>query len=123
MPALPIVHIEISAKDLAAASTFYSELFGWQIEVDTDADYYMFAAEGGPGGGFVHTDGVQYKAGDIIPYLETDDIDGLLKKIEAMGGKALTKKTEIPGMGWYAFFADPTGNRLGLYTGLPSQNS
>jgi ferritin-like metal-binding protein YciE len=28
----------------------------------------------------------------------------------------LLPKTEIPGMGWYAIFADPTGNRLGLFS-------
>lgn len=123
MPALPFVHVEISAKDPAAASRFYSELFGWKIERDPQADYYMFAAEGGPGGGFVKPDGDQYKAGDVVPYLGTDDIDGLLKKIEARGGKTLLKKTEIPGMGWYAFFADPTGNRLGLFQELPSQHT
>jgi uncharacterized protein len=63
-----------------------------------------------------------YEAGDVVVYLETDDIDGLLKKIEAKDGKTHLKKTEIPGMGWFAFFADPTGNRMALYTGMPSQN-
>jgi predicted enzyme related to lactoylglutathione lyase len=29
-------------------------------------------------------------------------------------------KTEIPGMGWYAIFSDPTGNRIGLFTGRPA---
>jgi predicted enzyme related to lactoylglutathione lyase len=43
------------------------------------------------------------------------DIEVALKKRVALGGKALSPKTEIPGMGWFAFFADPNGNRLGLF--------
>jgi predicted enzyme related to lactoylglutathione lyase len=52
----------------------------------------------------------------VVIYIDTDDIDEMLGRIEAAGGKTLLPKTEIPGMGWFAFFADPTGNRIGLYT-------
>ncbi len=121
MTSHPIVHIEISAKDPAAASKFYSELYGWKIEVDPQFNYHQFAAEGGPGGAFVEADGQQYQAGDIVPYITTDDIDVFLKKAESLGGKALLPKTEIPGQGWFAFFADPTGNRIGLYTSMRPQ--
>jgi predicted enzyme related to lactoylglutathione lyase len=27
-------------------------------------------------------------------------------------------KQEIPAIGWFAFFADPTGNRIGLFKGM-----
>ncbi len=114
----PIVHLDISAKDPAAASKFYAELFGWKIAVDPNFNYHQFAAEGGPGGGFVGVDDQTYKAGDIVPYVGTDDIDAFLKKAESLGGKTLMPKTEIPGIGWFAFFADPTGNRIGLYTSM-----
>lgn len=115
MSSHPFVHIEISAKDPATLSKFYKDLCGWKIEVDPKFEYYMFSAEGGPGGGFVKPDNQMYKAGDIVPYIGTDDIDAMLKKAESLGGKVLLPKTEIPGMGWYAFFADPTGNRLGFF--------
>ena len=118
MASHPIVHIDISAKDPAAASKFYAELFGWKIDVAPQFNYHMFSGDGGPGGGFVEADGKDYKAGDIIPYIDTEDIDAMLKKIEALGGRTLTPKMEIPNTGWFAFFADPTGNRLGLYTSM-----
>ena len=117
MPANPIVHIEISAKDPAAASKFYADVFGWKIEVDPKFNYYQFAAEGGPGGGFNQV-GENFKAGEVIPYIGAEDIDAALKKVEKAGGKVLLPKTEIPGIGWYAFFADPSGTRIGLYDGL-----
>jgi predicted enzyme related to lactoylglutathione lyase len=118
MPSYPIVHVEISAKDPAAASKFYAELAGWKIDHDPNFDYYQFSAEGGPGGGFVVPDGKQYNAGDVVIYLGVDDIDATLKKVVSLGGQVLLPKTEIPGIGWYAFFSDPTGNRLALYKSI-----
>jgi predicted enzyme related to lactoylglutathione lyase len=114
----PIVHIEFSAKDPEASSKFYREIFGWKIEVDTDMNYSMFEAEPGPGGGFNPVDGEMTNAGDIFVYIQTEDIEATLAKIESLGGSTLLPKTEIPNTGWFAFFSDPAGNRVGLYTGM-----
>ena len=35
----PIVHIEIASSDPKAAGKFYSDLFGWKIEVDDRFNY------------------------------------------------------------------------------------
>jgi predicted enzyme related to lactoylglutathione lyase len=42
-------------------------------------------------------------------------VDEALKKAHAAGGKVVTPKTPIPGMGAYARVADPEGNVLGLF--------
>lgn len=112
----PIAHLELSANDPAEAGRFYAGVFGWKIEHNVKFDYYIFEGEGGPRGGFEKPDGKEHKAGDVVVYIGTDDIDVSLTKIEALGGKILLPKTEIPGVAWYALFADPTGNKLGLYT-------
>jgi predicted enzyme related to lactoylglutathione lyase len=118
----PIVHIEIPAKKARDAGKFYGELFGWKIEADPMYNYVQFAAEGGPGGGFVEVEGgdapIQYKPDSLLVYVSTDDIDATLAKVESLGGKTVLPKTEIPQMGWWAVFSDPTGNRIGLFTGL-----
>lgn len=116
-----IVHVEIPGIDPAAASTFYAELFDWRIQVDPTMDYHMFQVEPGPAGGFVKVGeaGMEYKVGEVLIYVSTDDIDATLAKAEKLGGKTLVSKTEIPQVGWFAFFADPTGNRIGLFTNLP----
>lgn len=112
----PIVHVELAAKDPAVSSKFYADVFDWKIEVDPNFNYYQFDAEGGPGGGF-NTIGEQgTQPGDVIPYIGVDDIDAYLYKVEAAGGKTLLPKTEIPGIGWFAHFADPGGTRVALYT-------
>lgn len=123
----PFVHVEIPADNTLAAGKFYGDVFGWNIETDPTFNYSQFKAEGGPGGGFVSTqeatDGgmVQYKPDSLLLYIGSDDIDASLAKIEANGGKTVLPKTEIPGIGWFAIFTDPTGNRLALFTGSGQQ--
>jgi predicted enzyme related to lactoylglutathione lyase len=116
----PIVHIEFSAQDREQAGKFYSDVFGWKVQQIPEMNYATFEAEGGPGGGFnpVSDD---YPAGTVFVYIQSDDIEATLKKIEAAGGKALIPKTEIPTVGWFAFFSDPTGNKVALYTDMETQ--
>jgi len=111
----PVVHIEISANNLAEASHFYSELFGWKIEQIPAMNYATFAAEGGPGGGF-NPVSENAPAGTVLVYINSDDIDADLSKAAQLGGAVLAPKTEIPGEGWFGIFADPTGNKLALFT-------
>jgi predicted enzyme related to lactoylglutathione lyase len=113
-----VVHIEIPANDPAAAGKFYADLFDWKIQVDPSFDYHMFQAEPGPGGGFVKIGGEgDYKAGEVLIYVSSDDIDATLAKAESLGAKTLVPRTEIPHTGWFAIFADPSGNRIALYKG------
>lgn len=113
-----VVHLDIPATDPAAASKFYADLFDWKIHVDPTVNYHMFQAASGPGGGFVQVsdEAGGYKLGEVLIYVSTDDIDATLTKVEALGGKTLLPKTDIGENGWFAFFADPAGNRIGLYT-------
>jgi hypothetical protein len=111
------VHVEFSAQDPKTASEFYAQLFGWKVEAMPEMDYFTFDEEPGVGGGFPRVDGETFKAGEVVVYVATDDIQASLVKAEALGGKTLLPKTEIPGVGEFAFFSDPTGNRVGLYTG------
>lgn len=115
-----IVHIEIPLKDTKEAAEFYGKLFGWKIEEMADMDYIMFDTDNGLGGGFPKIDGEMYRGNDAIFYIQSDDVEATLSEIEKAGGQTLLGKTEIPGMGWFAFFADPSGNRVGLYQPLAS---
>lgn len=117
----PIVHLEIPASDMAKAGAFYSTVFGWKIETDATYNYMQFQAEGGPGGGFVKPGegmGIHYKSDSLLVYIGTDDIDASLKQVEAHGGKTVLPKTEIPNIGWFGIFTDPTGNHVALYTSI-----
>ena len=112
-----IAHIEIPAKGRADLAKFYAEMFGWKIQpMDDKGMAYTVWQSGNMRGGFPDVD--DENQGNGLIYIDSDDIEADLKKIEAKGGKTLKSKTEIPGVAWYALFADPTGNRMGLYTVL-----
>lgn len=119
MSKYPVVHIEFSARDLEAAGKFYSQLFGWKITQMPEMNYATFEAEGGPGGGFSPLT-ENNPAGTVLVYIQTEDIEASLKKAETLGAKTLVGKTEIPQMGWFAIFMDPTGNKVGLFSAMQS---
>ncbi len=112
-----IAHVEIPAQDPEAASAFYSQLFGWKHEFYPELHYHRFYTEEGPGGGYVSVDDpAGHKINQVRVSVSTDDIESTLAKVEELGGKTITPKTEIPDMGWFAIFADPQGNYIGLFT-------
>ncbi len=117
----PIVHVEISAQDLEATAKFYEELFGWKIQHIPEMNYATFEAEGGPGGGF-NPVSEQVPAGTVLVYVNSDDIEASLAKAESLGGTTTVPKTEIPDVGWFAIFTDPTGNTMALYKSKESQS-
>lgn len=113
-----IVHVEIPAVNTGAAGEFYKELFGWKITTMPEMNYVMWeAGSGDEYGGFPQVSD-ENPAGQVLVYIASDDIDEDLDKVKELGGKVLREKTEIPGMGWYGVFQDPTGNVLALYTSM-----
>ncbi|HEY8284536.1 MAG TPA: VOC family protein [Chloroflexota bacterium] len=122
MASHPIVHIEIPLPNPGTDSSFYAAALGWKLQTDPTYDYTQFTAEGGPGGGFVSTAPSSPMPGTIgkpLIYLATDDIDASLAAVEAHGGKTVQPKMEIPNVGWFARFTDPSGNQFAFFTPIP----
>jgi len=114
-----IVHVEIPAADSNAAGEFYQKLFGWEIEHMDTFDYtsWAYGKGAGEGGGFTGLSDTN-KPGDVIIYINSEDIEADLKKAESLGGRIITPRTEIPQIGWYGVFEDPTGNKIAVYTSM-----
>jgi predicted enzyme related to lactoylglutathione lyase len=112
-----IVHIEIPTSDGEKSGKFYQQLFGWKLTHDDKMDYTMWEPSTGPGGGFSPL-GENTKVGDVLIYVDSDDIKADLKKVKKLGGKAVRQKSEIPGIGWWGVFTDPTGNMIALFTSM-----
>ena len=109
----PIVHFEIGGRDSDATQTFYRELFGWKIEPMGPAALVAAEGEGSIGG---HITSLGHDPHTYVTvYAETNDIPGTLAIAEALGGKTMIPETEIPDMGWFAWFTDIDGNIIGLY--------
>jgi len=80
-----VVHVEIPAENVQAASQFYQELFGWKMEHAAEFDYTMWEDGSGYGGGFNKVS-EETPAGQVIVYIHSDDIEADLKKVEELGG-------------------------------------
>src|SRR3982751_6799239 len=88
MSAHNIVHVEIPSTDPKANAKFYSDAFGWKLEHSPDFDYWRFRPDALPGGGFPGTnEPAPAKIGEVLVYIDTDDIEASLAKIESLGGK------------------------------------
>ncbi|HET7474590.1 MAG TPA: VOC family protein [Dermatophilaceae bacterium] len=121
-----VVHFEIPAEDLDRAKGFYSSVFDWQLQTmpvpggdytivmttPVDEQTQLPTAPGAINGGMMQRD--ERTPGPVIT-IDVEAIDEALKQIEAGGGSTVTPRTEIPGMGAYAYFKDPEGNVLGLW--------
>jgi len=118
-----IVHVEIPSINVEAAGKFYADLFGWKMQPMPEMNYTMWEAGDGDEYGGLPQVSEDNPAGQVLIYIASEDIEADLKKVEKIGGKVLHKKTEIPGMGWFGIFQDPTGNVLGLYTSINTANS
>ncbi len=110
----PIVHFELMGKDGEALKSFYSKVMGWKISSDNPMNYGVIdtdAGDGGVGGGVGSTqDGSSF----VTVYAGVQDLDAVLKEVEAAGGKITMPPTEIPNMVTFAQFSDPAGNIVGL---------
>lgn len=113
-----IVHLEVPVKDIKRAKTFYGTVFGWTFE-DYGKEYAMFKTPGGVvGGGLSKVKKVPTKAA-VNVYIGVEDIDAKAKQIKKARGKLLSKKLEIPNMGWWLKFADNQGLVLFLWQPAP----
>ncbi len=108
----PVVHFEILGKDTEKLQDFYGSLFCWHIDASNPMNYGIVDThgEGGIGGGIGPAEGPN----QVTFYVQVDDLQAYLSKIEGMGGKTIVPVTEIPDMVTFAMFADPEGNVVGL---------
>ncbi len=119
----PVVHFEIPADDLPRAESFYREAFGWKITSMPEMKYTMLqtaAADqtGRPTEPGTINGGMLARQGPVthpVVTIQVPDIGAALQKVEQLGGKALTGRQDVGGMGFAAYFADTEGNVIGLW--------
>jgi predicted enzyme related to lactoylglutathione lyase len=107
---------EYLSTDPAAATTFYTELFGWKADgMAGPASGYTILKNGtDPVAGLTHVPAPGIPS-HWLSYIMVVDCDTAAKKAEALGGKILSPPTEIiPGR--LAIIADPQGAVFGLFT-------
>lgn len=120
-----VTHFEVPWDDKERAKDFYQKTFGWKPFEWLEFNYTSWQT--GPVNekmqpaetGFIN--GGSSKRDPQMPYpmfyINTDNMDETLQKIQENGGKIVRGKTplgENAKMGYLAWFADSEGNILGL---------
>ena len=120
-----VVHFEIPADDLERAKELYGSVFGWELADMPEMDYTVvkttpvdeqtqLPSEPGAINGGMYRRSAEAPSVPVLT-IDVNSVDDALKEIEAAGGRVLRPRTEIPGMGAFAYFTDPEGNALGLW--------
>lgn len=106
-----VIHFEIPADDPERAVDFYKKVFGWKIEKwEGPMDYWLITTgeEDEPG---INGAIMPKEFGDKVRNaISVESFDEYAKKIETEGGKLLTEKSTLPGVGTMAAFEDTEGN-------------
>jgi uncharacterized protein len=115
----PVVHFEIIGKDIETLRSYYSDLFGWEIDSDNPANYGIVQREGntnadgvGIGGGLgVGPEGYD---GHLTFYVEVPDVEAALAKAESLGGSRMMGPEQPMEGVEIGLFNDPEGRVVGV---------
>jgi predicted enzyme related to lactoylglutathione lyase len=120
----PVIHFEVVGKDGAALRSFYSDLFGWEIDADNPMNYGMVQREGnvtsdgvGIGGGVGQ--GPEGYGGHVTFYIEVPDVEGALAKAEGLGATRVMGPEKIMDQVELGQFTDPEGHLIGVVKTTP----
>ncbi len=117
----PVHWFEISVNDMDRARKFYECALGLQLglnRVESTLMAWFPTTEGGAGcsGALLKSEGRTPSHDGTMIYFSVPDIEAVLARVEANGGRTLTPKTDIGEYGFYAYFEDSEGNRVGLHS-------
>ena len=117
--AAPVVHVEVRGLNTPELESFYREIFGWERnDALSIGDYSVMEIGSGP---LTAATGPVPDWGTMSAtfYIQVDDIDETLRRIEEAGGRAVMPRTVGPQFGAthilvFTKFVDPAGNVVGL---------
>ena len=125
-----VVHFEMPYDNRERMAKFYQSAFGWQTQAlgeemgnyvmatTTESDKTGPKKPGAINGGFFPKQADRPMQHPSV-VIAVDDIVEVAKKVKSAGGKLLGDPMEIPGVGQYASFVDPEGNRVSMLEPLP----
>lgn len=113
----PLIHWELMVADIDKSKEFYAKIFDWKVEESRFPGYSSIDPGAEPPGAFMAKPEAAPGCA-LNVYFHVADIEETLAKAAATGAMVVVPKTEIPGMGWWAMFADPDGITLGVFEAL-----
>jgi uncharacterized protein len=109
----PLFHWELMVSDVGRAVEFYSTVFDWEIDQNSFPGYPLIKTGDTPGGAFMAKP-TSASGPALNTYFHVRDIESVLTRAVVSGGTLIAPKTAIPGIGFWAMFADPDGIPIGL---------
>jgi predicted enzyme related to lactoylglutathione lyase len=118
----PVVHFEIAGTNGEQLRSYYSNLFGWEVDADNPMSYGIVKRDGnvnaegvGIGGGIAT--GPEGYDGHVTIYVEVPDVEASLAKAESLGGsRIMGPETVMEGIE-IGLFTDPEGHVIGVIRG------
>jgi hypothetical protein len=114
----PVVHFEVIGKDAPALQSFYSDLFGWQINADNPMGYGIVDREQNVNAeGVGIAGGPEGYEGHVTFYIEVPDVEAALAKAESLGATRVMGPEDVMGQIVLGLFTDPEGHLVGVVQG------
>jgi predicted enzyme related to lactoylglutathione lyase len=117
-----IVHFDVPAEDIERAKKFYATLLGWKFESYPAMEYNLITTTNldgtpGVGGGMGKRMAPEQR---MQNYFGVRSIDAAMAQVKKLGGKVVSPKMPVPGMGYLANCMDTEGNSFGLWEENPA---
>lgn len=114
-----IAFFEIPVTDFYQSVNFYQAIFGGELMVAEYSNEKMacFVQDGQTVGAISYAPDFKPSEQGVLIHFNCEDIDWSIQQVLKHGGRITVPKTKIQaeGKGYFAVFADPAGNRIGLY--------
>lgn len=115
----PVVHFEVIGNDGDKLRSYYSQLFGWEIDASNPMNYGTVDREAnltpegvGIGGGVA---GYEQTQSYVTFYVQVPDVEAALQQAEELGGSRVMGPEEVPGAGiTLGQLKDPEGHLIGV---------
>jgi len=111
-----VVHFELPALDTKRAVDFYTKVFDWKFEKWPGPMEYWLISTGETSGKGIN--------GGLLPHgaavksttatIEVGSVDVATAAVKVAGGRQLSPKNAIPGVGYFAYCEDTEGNMFGV---------
>jgi uncharacterized protein len=111
-------------KDAEKLRSFYSRMFGWEIDANNPMNYGMVSREDnldqgiGIGGGIGPMP--EGRDGYVTFYVAVDDVGSALRQAESLGGTRVVGPMQVPEGPEIGLFNDPEGHMIGVVKTIES---
>jgi len=112
--------IELTTSDRAAATDFYTKVFGWTTEEVPMGEEgpYVILLQNGQFAGALN----QRRDPNIPPnwasYIAVDNVDASAEKVKSLGGNIIAEPFDVMDIGRMAFATDPAGAAFAMWQAI-----